>query len=92
LIKITDPRALYNAVFGIDGVRQNPPGTVVEYWTGQPDFDPIGERKAVFAMARKLHEAGLCRLIQVKGEVVEDAPMGAALGDVHEYSYRVVVA
>jgi hypothetical protein len=92
LIKITDPRALYNAVFGIAGVRQNPTGTVIEYWHGQPDFDPTGERKAVFDMARKLHDAGLCSMIQVKGDVVEIAPMGAALGDAHEYSYRVVVA
>lgn len=91
MITIQDPRALLNAVFGIDGVRQHPPGTVIEYWRGVPDFVPDGNRRDVFLMARKLYEAGLCTLVQVRGEPVEFSPKGPALGDVHEYSYRVVV-
>ena len=92
MIKISDPRALFNAVFGIDGVRQNPPGTVIEYWRGVPDFEPFGDRKSAFAMARKLHDAGVCQLVQVKGDLVENIPMGEDLGSVYEYSYRVVVS
>jgi hypothetical protein len=91
LITILDPRALQNAVLGINGVRQNATGTVIEYWRGKPDFDPDSKRKSMFEMARKMHDAGLCRLVQVKGDVVEVSPMGAELGDIHEYSYRLVV-
>lgn len=92
MITIKDPRALFNAVFGIDGVRQHPPGTVIEYWNGEPDFEPAGERKAMFMMARKLYEAGVCQLVQVQGDLVENIPMGEDLGSIYEYSYRVVVS
>ena len=92
MITIKDPRALFNAVFGIDGVRQHPPGTVIEYWNGEPDFEPAGERKAMFMMARKLYEAGVCQLVQVQGDVSALEPMGTGLGNAHRYSYRVVVS
>ena len=91
MINTHDPRALFNAVYGIDGVRQNPPGTVIEYWRGVPDFEPIGQRKSAFCMARKLYEVGLCHLVQVKDQPVEFSPKGPDLGDVHEYSYRCIL-
>jgi len=65
-------RALKNAVMGIDGIIQNPPGTVIEYHRG--DWaDNIG-LSAVGKMAMELYKLGRVRLFQT--------PLP---GDIHSY-------
>jgi len=55
-------RALKNAVIGIDGIRQNPVGTVIEYHIGSW-VDNIGT-SAVGKMAMKLYQEGHVHLVQ----------------------------
>lgn len=70
--------SLVNAVTGIHGVRQNPRGTVIEYWRGETDFEPEKDRKEIFDQANKLEQNGFCHLVQFR--------MGNG-----EYSYRAVL-
>lgn len=72
-------RALKNAVIGIDGIRQNPKGTVIEYHIGSW-VDNVGTT-AVGKMAMKLYQEGhvvLCQKL-LRG------------GDDPQYGYWAVV-
>lgn len=55
-------RAFKNAVMGIDGIRQNPRGTVIEYHQGDW-VDLIGNTK-IGKQAWAYHELGLIVLCQ----------------------------
>ena len=83
MITTRNPDTLRNAVFGIGGVRQNPPGTVIEYWRGPTDFAPKGQRREVFDMAHKLYQSGACLLFQEPVEKTDDGYW--------TYSYRAMV-
>lgn len=87
MITTNDPRVLQHAIMGVSGVRQNEPGTVIEYWRGPADFEPTSKRKDIFSMAYKMYEAGLCHLCQYAVGQIDDQPNGK----VFEWSYRAVV-
>lgn len=70
LTRNPDPvRALQNAVLGIDGVKQNPPGTKIVYLQQETTWELW--RSPVAKEAYRLYEIGACHLVQ---EIVSDSP------------------
>ena len=72
-------RALKNAVMGLDGIAQNPRGTVIEYHQG--DWADLIGTTAVGKQARALFDLGRVYMWQ---EIIVHEPMRV-------FSYRVVV-
>lgn len=62
----------------LDDVTPAEKGTVLEYWQGETDLDPVGHRRDVFHAVWELYERGFVQLVQAR------LPDG-------RYSYRGVV-
>lgn len=71
LVTHKDPaRALRNAVNGIDGIAQVPPGQIIAYWQG--DYNDQVHNTKVGRAAWELHEQGKVHLFQRK---LQDEPI-----------------
>ena len=72
-------RALKNAVMGLDGIAQNPRGTVIEYHQG--DWADLIGTTAVGKQARVFFDMGRVDLVQ---SIIAREPMRV-------FSYRAVI-
>jgi hypothetical protein len=52
----------------LDDITPAKRGDVIEYWRGQSDWQPTGNRKKAFDAARALSEMGRVVLVQAKCE------------------------
>ncbi len=76
-IKHKDPARMMRMAV-LDDKTPAESGTVLEYFQGETDLDPVGNRRGLFSAVYDLYERGFIRLVQVR------------LGD-GLYSYRGVV-